>query len=206
MKRRMFCVAVAAVMTTTVASAADGALLSQVRQRLVDAPVLKGTFEQRKSIKGFRNPLLSHGDFLVARDRGVVWATREPFASALIVTRDRLLSRQADGTVNTKVDASHEPGIRAVNEMLFALMSANLTALSARFDIDGSLVGKDGWKLVLRPREAALSQWVSLIELDGDRFVRKVRFSEASGDNSEIVLAGHATSTALTPDDAARFN
>lgn len=206
MKRRMFCVAAAAVMVTTLASAADGALLSQVRQRLLDAPVLKGTFEQRKSIKGFRNPLLSHGDFLVARDRGVVWATREPFASALIVTRDRLLSRQADGTVNTKVDAGHEPGIRAVNEMLFALMSANLTALSARFDIDGSLVGKDGWKLVLRPREAALSQWVSRIELDGDRFVRKVRFSEASGDNSEIVLAGHVTANDLTPDDAARFN
>lgn len=205
MKRRVFCAA-AVVLAAPLARAADGALLAQVRQRLADAPVLKGTFEQRKSVKGFRNPLLSRGDFLVARDRGVVWATREPFASALIVTRDRLLSRQADGTVNTKVEAGHEPGIRAVNEMLFALMSANLTVLSTRFEIDGSLAGKEGWRLVLRPREAALSQWVSRIELDGDRFVRKVRFTEASGDSSEILLAGHATATAMTPDDAARFD
>lgn len=205
MKRRSFCAA-ALVAVATGVRAADGTVLAQVRQRLADAPVLKGTFEQRKSVKGFRNPLVSRGDFLVARDRGVVWATREPFASALIVTRDRLLSRQADGTVNTQVDASHEPGIRAVNEMLFALMSANLAVLSARFEVDGSLPGKEGWRLVLKPRDAALAQWVSRIELDGDRFVRKVRFAEAAGDSSEILLAGHTTAQVLTPGDAARFD
>jgi len=206
MKRRLFCAAFAAALAMPLAHAAESTLLAQVRQRLADAPVLKGTFEQRKAVKGFRNPLLSRGDFLVARDRGVIWATREPFPSALIVTHDRLLSRQADGTVNTKVDASHEPGIRAVNEMLFALMSANLAVLSTRFEIEGSLAGKDAWRLVLRPREAALSQWISRIELDGDRFVRKVRITEASGDSSDILLAGHATATTMTSDDAARFN
>lgn len=181
-------------------------LLAQVRERLTDAPVLKGNFEQRKTVKGFRNPLVSKGEFLVAHARGVVWNTREPFASALVVTRDRLLSRQDDGTVNTRVDAANEPGIRAVNEMLFALMAADLPALAARFQIDGALTGKDGWHLALRPRDAALARWITRIELDGDRFVRKVRLTEASGDNSDITLSAHQTATALTPDDAARFD
>lgn len=181
-------------------------LLAQVRERLTDAPVLKGAFEQRKSVKGFRNPLVSKGDFLVAHARGVVWNTRQPFASALVVTRDRLLSRQDDGTVNTRVDAANEPGIRAVNEMLFALMAADLPALSARFEIDGALAGKDGWHLVLRPRDAALARWITRIELDGDRFVRKVRLAEASGDTSDIALSAHQTAPALTPADAARFD
>ena len=168
--------------------------------------MLKGAFEQRKSVKGFRNPLLSRGEFLVARDRGVVWATREPFASQLVVTRDRLLSKQADGTIDTRVDAEHEPGIRAVNEMLFALMAADLPALSGRFQIESALVGKDAWRLALQPRDAALARWVTRIDLDGDRFVRKVRFTEAGGDSSEITLSAHAISPVLARDDAARFD
>jgi len=204
--KRRHLIAAALASATLPAFAAGNDVLAQVRQRLADAPVLKGAFEQRKTVKGFRNPLVSRGDFLVARDRGVVWATREPFASQLIVTRDRLLSKQADGSVNTRVDAAHEPGIRAVNEMLFALMAADLTALSARFEIDGALSGKDGWRLALKPREAALAQWVTRIELEGDRFVRKVRFTEAGGDSSEIVLSGHTTAATLTRDDATRFD
>lgn len=182
------------------------ALLAQVRLRLADAPVLKGNFEQRKSVKGFRHPLVSRGEFLVARERGVLWHTREPFASELVITRDRLLSRQASGAVDTQVDAAREPGIRAVNEMLFALMSADLEVLAQRFQIGGALQGTAGWRLVLTPRDAALAQWVARIELEGDRFVQQVRLFEAGGDSSAITLSGHATSASLRREDGARFD
>jgi len=200
--------ALAALAGAGAAAAAEAppALLAQVRQRLADAPVLRGEFVQRKQLKGFKNPLVSKGDFLVARDRGVVWRTREPFASALVVTRDRLLSRQADGSVGTQVDAGREPGIRAINEMLFALMSADLAALSQRFRIDGQLVGADGWRLALVPRDPALGQWLSRIELEGDRHVRGVRLQEAQGDLSTITLSAQSVAPALTPEEAARFD
>ncbi|MGE5866657.1 MAG: outer membrane lipoprotein carrier protein LolA [Rhizobacter sp.] len=181
-------------------------LLEQVRRRLADAPVLKGSFEQRKTVKGFRQPLVSRGDFLVARDRGVLWHTREPFASELVITRDRLLSRQAGGVVDTQVDAAREPGIRAVNEMLFALMAADFDVLAQRFHIDGALQGAAAWRLVLTPKDAALAQWVARIELDGDRFVRQVRLAEAGGDSSAIALSGQATATSLSREDGARFD
>ncbi|MBZ8143313.1 lipoprotein carrier protein LolA, partial [Rubrivivax gelatinosus] len=89
------------------------AIVQQVRQRLAEAPVVRGEFEQRKTVKGFRNPLLSRGDFLVARERGVFWHTREPFASTLVLTRERLLARGADGSVSTRLDAREEPGLRS---------------------------------------------------------------------------------------------
>jgi hypothetical protein len=206
-RRRMLCMLPAlCAMASVHAADAPPALLTQVRQRLADAPVLRGEFVQRKQLKGFRNPLVSRGDFLVARDRGVVWRTREPFASALVVTRDRLLSRQADGSVGTQVDAGREPGIRAINEMLFALMSTDLPVLSQRFRIEGQLSGAEGWRLALVPRDAALGQWLSRIELDGDRFVRAVRLQEAQGDTSTITLSAHAVAAVLSPDDAARFD
>jgi hypothetical protein len=181
-------------------------LLEQVRRRLADAPVLKGSFEQRKTVKGFRQPLVSRGDFIVARDRGVLWHTREPFASELVITRDRLLSRQAGGAVDTQVDAAREPGIRAVNEMLFALMAADFDVLAQRFQIEGALQGAAAWRLVLTPKDAALAQWVARIELEGDRFVRLVRLAEAGGDSSAIALSGQATATSLSREDGARFD
>lgn len=182
------------------------AVAVQARQRMTDTPVVRGEFEQRKTIKAFRNPLVSRGSFLVSRERGVIWQTREPFASSLVVTRDRLLSRQADGTVVGRVSARDEPGLRAINEMLFALMAADLQALAQRFRIEGELLGTERWRMVLLPRDAALGQWVSRIELEGDRFVRGVRLHEALGDVSAIRFSQQATAAALTREEEQRFD
>jgi hypothetical protein len=180
-------------------------LLKRVQKRLLEAPVLRGEFEQRKSVKGFRNPLVSRGDFLVARERGVVWRTREPFVSSLVLTRDRLLARQADGSVGTQIDTRDEPGLRAVNQMLFALMAADLGTLAQRFRIEGELQGADGWQLVLVPLDAALAQWVTRIELEGERHVRSVKLQETRGDTTHIRFTQQQTADALTREEAGRF-
>jgi hypothetical protein len=187
------------------AAEAAPALLTQVRQRLADAPVLRGEFEQRKALKGFKNPLVSRGDYLVAHERGVVWRTREPFASSLVVTRERMVSRRADGQVSSQMNASDEPALRAINEMLFALMAADLQTLSQRFRIEGELKGTDAWSLGLVPRDAALAQWVTRIDLEGARFVNQVKLSEALGDVTVIRFSAQATAQKLSPEEVARF-
>jgi len=181
-------------------------IAAQARQRMSDEPVIRGEFEQRKTLKGFRNPLVSRGDFLVARDRGVVWRTREPFASSLAITRDKLLSRQADGTVVTRLNARDEPGLRAINEMLFALVAADLQALAQRFRIEGELLDAVRWRLVLVPRDTALSQWVTRIELEGDRYLRSVRLLESQGDASLIRFSQQTGAAVLTRDEDLRFD
>jgi len=206
LRRSLAALALAALAGTAAAAEPVPAVAAQARQRMADAAVVRGEFEQRKTIKSFRNPLVSRGSFLVARDRGVIWQTREPFASSLVVTRDRLLSRQSDGTVVGRVSARDEPGLRAINEMLFALMAADLQALAQRFRIEGELVGSDRWRLVLVPRDAALAQWVTRIELDGDRFVRGVRLHEAQGDVSAIRFSQQAAAAALTREEEQRFD
>ena len=51
------------------ALAGDAARL--VRERLKLSPALKGEFEQTKTLKGFRNALVSKGEFLVARGQNM---------------------------------------------------------------------------------------------------------------------------------------
>ena len=181
-------------------------IVDAVRARLGHDPVLRGRFEQRKKIAGFKAPLVSRGDFLVLRELGVFWHTREPFESTLVITRDRLVARQADGSVGTRLDSRDEPGLRAINECLFALMSADLSVLAARFVVEGALAGAAGWRLVLQPKDAAMARFVSRITLEGERFVRSVALAEAQGDGSVIRFSDQAGAAAPTPQEIARFD
>ena len=202
--RRLFLLS-AAFAVPALQAAEASTLLKDVRQRLTSEPVVRGAFEQRKTVKGFRNPLLSSGEFLVSQQRGVLWRTLQPFASTLVVTRDRVLARGADGSVARRLSASEEPAVRAISETLFGVMAADLAALALRFQIEGELVGREGWRLQLLPRDAALARWVQRVELEGDRFLRAVRLQEGSGDQTQIKLARHATSATLAADEEAQF-
>ena len=202
--RRTFVLALAA-MPLARAQAGEPPLLREVRQRLTSEPVVRGGFEQRKTVKGFRNPLVSSGEFVVARDRGVVWRTLAPFPSTLVVTRDRVLAKQGDGSVARRLSAGEEPAVRAISETLFGVMAADLSALVQRFDIDAALTGREGWRLVLGPRDAGLARWIQRVELAGDRVLQSVRLQEASGDLTLIRLARHATARTLAADEESQF-
>lgn len=193
-----------ALLAAPAAFAAETPLLRDVRARLTHEPVVRGAFEQRKAVKGFRNPLVSTGEFVVAQQRGVLWRTLQPFASTLVVTRDRVVARGADGSVARRLSANEEPAVRAISETLFGVMAADLAALEQRFTISGES-GREGWKLALLPRDAALARWVQRIDLEGDRFLRQVRLDEAGGDQTLIRLSRHSTAAALAADEEARF-
>jgi hypothetical protein len=202
--RRAFCLGVAGWAAAGSAAEPLPPVVREIRQRMADDPVLRGSFEQRKSIRGFRNPLLSRGDFVVARQRGVLWRTAEPFPSTLVVTRDRVLARNADGTIARRLQASEEPAVRAISETLFALMAADLAILAQRFQIEGES-GAAGWKLALAPREAALARWLQRVELEGDRYLRSVRLAEINGDQTQIRLGRHAGAASMSAEEEAQF-
>ena len=67
------------------------------------------------------------------------------------------------------------------------------------------MVGREGWKLHLQPREAALARWVQRVELEGERFLRSVRLQEGSGDQTQIRMSRHSTSATLSADEEAQF-
>jgi hypothetical protein len=163
-------------------------LVKDVRARLVDAPLVRGRFEQRKSVAGFKKPLVSRGDFLLVRDQGVLWNTRTPFASTLTLTRKSLSAEQGPGGAAYHLDASKEPALAAMNELLFALLAVDLSTLRQRFKVEGELVGSTGWRLELTPTDAALARIFKRIHLEGDEYARQVRLEETRGDSSVILF------------------
>lgn len=184
--------------------AATQELLLKVRQQLKDAPVVRGQFEQLKTVKGFKQPLKSAGDFVLAREKGIVWHVLKPFESTLIVKPDSLQSRRADGEVSMQMRAEDEPVLRTVNAMLFAVMTADLVQLKQYFQISGKAQAT-GWQLHLVPRDAVLAQWLASVEVQGAQFVQFVQLQEARGDSSEIRIQGASAEQKLSDADAALF-
>lgn len=206
---RMFAAALCALALSSPQAAesanpAAQALLAQVRERVKDAPVVRGGFEQFKTVKGFKQPLRSAGDFVVARGKGIVWHVLRPFESVLVVKPDSLQSRGSDGKVTMQMRAQDEPVLRTVNAMLFAVMSANLTELAQHFEVTGQVTPK-GWALHLVPRDPTLAQWLTAVDLQGNQFVQEVKLQEARGDSSVIRILEPVADSALRPRDAAQF-
>lgn len=165
---------------------APGELAAQVKARLKDAPVLTGTFEQSKQVKGFKRPLKSSGTYRVAKAEGVQWNTQKPFASELTVRAGDITSTQ-NGVEVFKVDAKAEPGVRVITELLFSLLSGDLPALSTHFAQDGE-VGEKDWRIELTPKDPSLQKIFVRITLKGDDSVRSVHLLEAAGDATLITL------------------
>lgn len=187
------------------ARAADD--LAVIQQRVAQVEVLRGQFEQEKRITGFKNPLRSQGRFVVARQKGVIWTTEKPFPSEMVITRDRILSRQRDGSQRVEVDGREQPALRSVNAMMFALVSGDVAALSSRFETRVQALPDNGWRLDLKPRSAALTKAFARIELSGDRYVREVRIEEANGDSTLLRFSAlKDTPATLAADEARRFD
>src|SRR5262249_9646525 len=152
--------------------------------RLTQPEVLRGDFEQSKTVQGFVRPLASKGDFIVARGRGVFWRTREPFASELRLTRNEIVATQG-GQIAFKLDAGREPTVRIINGLMFALLNGDVGQLSELFKLDGAVEGRT-WQLLLVPRQANLAQLLKKVELQGDTQVRRIVIDEANGDRTQI--------------------
>ena len=195
------------LLATSVAAQAGQGSAEGVRARLAQPAVLRGQFEQSKQLQGFRNPLVSRGDFLLLRERGVAWDTREPFPSSTLLTRERLLTRLPDGSTRVVLDATTSPGMAAVNSLLMALVAGDLAALAQQFDLDETLEPDGKWALVLHPRSATLKRVFQRITLRGDRWVRAVDIEEAAGDRTQIrFLELSETPAQATAAEAARFD
>ena len=181
--------------------------LAQVRTQVAQVPLLRGGFSQEKQVAGFRNPLRSSGRFVLAREKGVIWTTVAPFPSEIVITRDRIVSRQRDGSARVEVDGRQQPGLRTVNAMMFALMSGDMKALTTTFDVKSEPTDGKGWRMTLLPRSRQLAQAFTSVRLAGDRYVREVELREANGDVTRIRFDGMSeTPATLTREEAGRFD
>lgn len=180
-------------------------LLEGVRSRLNETPVLRGAFEQKKTVKGFSRPLVSTGSFLLVRDHGILWDTEKPFAARLTVTPRLLEAEHGEGGAGYRLDAEKDPGVAIVNRLLLALVAGDLQELTTHFEVEGALGDEGAWTLKLTPSSAGLKKVFTSIRLEGAGEVREVELQERSGDRSLIHFRDLRTAPAPTAGERQRL-
>lgn len=171
------------------AAAPDAAAPSYARH-LAAAPVLYGHFAQEKSIQGIKKPLVSQGDFLVARGKGVIWRTRKPFAAAAAVTAKGLWALEGSDTAGApKRTPLRQGNLGATLGMMERVLSGDPAGLEKDFAVVAA--GKEpAWTLHLTPKDPSWAKFVRSIDVAGSAHVDSVAYLEANGDRTRISFTG----------------
>ncbi|MEQ1439707.1 outer membrane lipoprotein carrier protein LolA [Fontimonas sp. SYSU GA230001] len=185
---------------------ADAALLARVLAPaagvLKDAQSLRGRYRQTKQLADLPQPLVAEGDFLFARALGIAWRTVTPFPAELLITPDALVQR--NGGAEQRIEAAHQPAVRAIAQLFFAVFTLDFDTLTAVFRPYAEAHVDGQWTLGLRPLQALGA--IEEIEIRGGTMVADVELRERGGDRTRIeLLATEASAVALSDADRARF-
>lgn len=176
--------------------AADEALLQQISAQIEQHQVVRASFSQSKQMAAMKRPLLTEGKLVYSSAHGVLWQIEKPYRVSYLLGEDRIIEIAADGS--RKLRGTRDiPGLAQVGRVFRAMLGANTTALQSHFNAEasGSLAQ---WQIVLRPKQAQIQQFLSLLTLSGGKFVESISIDEASGDQTLIRFSN--TTTLSTPD------
>ena len=165
--------------------------------------VLRGRFEQFRTLKGFGAPLKSAGSFTLAVERGLIWRTETPFAMMTIMTGNGLMQRSEGGGI-TRLPAARVPFMTQLYNMLGGALGGDWGAMATTFAMTRK-DSKNGWQLTLTPLQQD-SSGVPLqsIVVNGRQNVDDVVMAKPNGDQDRIVFAQQRiTSEDLTGEEVA---
>ncbi|MFG0684662.1 outer membrane lipoprotein carrier protein LolA [Pseudomonas sp. WSY_20] len=153
-------------------------------QRQLSAPaVVKGLFIQEKHLRALPQPLLSEGEFVLARDHGLLWMLHTPLRQNYRIDAQGIARRDPSGW---QVLPSRSAGAQQ-NQLFFAVLQGDSTGLQRDFEL--ALSGDaTQWQLRLTPRSLLLKQIFSRIDISGGRFVQRIELSETQGDSTVLRL------------------
>ena len=145
------------------------------------------SFTQTRHLNGVRAPLVSRGQAVIAVER-VDWRVTSPLSILTTITPTGI-TQTVEGGRPQRVSPQGGGDSFLSSAGLFNLLVGDFTSLNTHYTIARGAPGAGGaWTLVLTPRAAAMSRFVSAIEVGGCTRVESVEVRQANGDRMEIAL------------------
>ncbi|XBS70900.1 outer membrane lipoprotein carrier protein LolA [Acerihabitans sp. KWT182] len=183
----------------------QGVTLDQIQQRFSRQPVVRADFIQSRTITGMAKPLISSGQLLIARDKGLWWHQARPFALTLVLD-DKRMVQVMNNQPPQIVTAQSNPQMFQFNHLLRALFQADRRVLEQNFATDFTDAGTQGWRLVLTPKTTPLDKLFNNITLSGRDVLEGIELNDRQGDLTRITLSNQRlTPETLTDDEQQRF-
>ncbi|MCY1389986.1 lipoprotein chaperone [compost metagenome] len=162
--------------------------LQALSAQLAKPAVVQGDFIQEKHLRALPQPLTSKGQFVLARDNGLLWLLKSPLQQDYRINAAGIARRDTDGwhTLPSKSAGAQQ------NRLFFAVLQGDSSGLQRDFELD--LQGDAGnWQLRLTPRSLLLKQVFTRIDIFGGQFVERIELMEVQGDSTVLRMpASHS--------------
>jgi hypothetical protein len=178
-------------------------LLDTVQARLTSATVTWGEFRQIRELAHLKKPLVGSGSFIVARDKGVIWENRTPFAQTTRITPHEILQTSGQETL-MRLSADKEPVAGIVSSLLFSALSGDFTALARYFAVSGQATANK-WRLDFTPKDTALARLIHQLSITGARDIETVVIQSRAGDITTITFQAQRHADRLDAETQKRF-
>lgn len=193
---------------------ASSAELTRLTTQLSPSAQAKGNFSQYRYLKVLKKPLVSQGEFVFAKDLGMIWQQNTPFASTLILKDKQLIQIDSQGNIN--INNAEQAGSgnqmsELMPKLLNALLSGDIKQLEQYFTLSLQLApntegqATQQWQLGLKPTDPLLEKAIPQMVLAGDEQIQTLVLFSRNGDRSRIELSAIDESP-LTAADKQRFS
>ncbi len=129
-------------------------------------PVVTGDFSQKKTIKKLNRVMNSSGVYVISADDGLVWDTKKPFPSTMIVGLDRIVQTTPGGTHQELSAAGNETFTR-IAAVMSAVFTGSPRRLLANFDVFFQEQGRESWRMGLLAKDASIKSFAEKIYMSG---------------------------------------
>jgi len=171
--------------------------------RLAEHPVVRGNFEQEKTLNRLNRSLKSSGNFIIAAGLGMVWDTVKPFPSTLALGKNYIIQSRPGGQ-RTVLSAQGNETFLRMAEVISAVFSGNSQGLIDNFIIYYSS-NAAAWELGLSPRDTAIGAFAEKIIMKGDTVIKSIFIYEQNNDTVQYLLSNHNYPAELNVNEKALF-
>ena len=171
--------------------------------RLAEHPVVRGNFEQEKTLTRLNRSLKSSGNFIIAAGLGMVWDTVKPFPSTLALGKNYMIQSRPGGQ-RTVLSAQGNETFLRMAEVISAVFSGNSQGLIDNFIIYFSS-NAAAWELGLSPRDTTIGVFAEKIIMKGDTAIKSIFIYEQNNDTVQYFLSNHNYPAELNVNEKALF-
>ncbi|MBQ7158685.1 MAG: outer membrane lipoprotein carrier protein LolA [Treponema sp.] len=178
-------------------------LFQSVSQTIAAHEAQKGDFIQTKHISKLNRNLASSGTYLLSKNNGIVWQTKKPFPSTMIVSATSVVQIAASGKKSV-LQAGSNATFESFAKVISSVFQGGEDLSEKNFDIffEGT---EKSWTVGLVPKDKAIHAVAERFVLQGGSALNSVTMHEKSGDFVRYEFANVAFPATLTDDEKAFF-
>jgi hypothetical protein len=161
--------------------------LTKIRETLLKHKEVHGQFKQVRNLKDLKLNLESEGHFNFKLPLDLSWNQMKPFVMDLIMTPDKIVQKNADGSEQVMTKAQ-QPVVFVFSSSFMGIFAGDTKAIQKNFNYEGTFKAS-GWTMTLEPKDDLLKKVIANVKIQGNEFVEKVNVNEKSGNSTAIVFS-----------------